>query len=108
MATFVDPRFKAILFGTEDQRNKVIGWTVDTMVAAVNSPKTQPTLPSLSSSTSSAVVTPAKKSIFDKLDRVKLTCSPTAAREDTQQARRHEIREYMDADTIDRNSCPLD
>ena len=71
VATLVDSRFKAILF-TDDRCGQVIEWTVASMADAIKLVTT--TTPSPAPSTS-AVSTPPQKSssIFDKLDRVKVS-----------------------------------
>ena len=81
VATLVDPRFKAILFDSPEDRKRAINWTVKAMNAATNSggdttPSTAPvTVPTTSTATSASDSTLKVLSIFARLERVKATTS---------------------------------
>ena len=109
VATLVDPRFKAILFATEDLRNRAIDWTVIAMTTVLESPAAGALQTAQSPST--AVLIPMKKpSIFDKLDRVKVANSPGAVRNDGQHSTavlKQELMEYLNDDPLDRDCYPL-
>ena len=111
MATLVDPRFKAILFATDDFRNRVIDFTVIAMTTVLESPAAGALQTAQSPSTSTAVLIPMMKpSTFDKLDRVKVASSPGALRNDGQHSTAvlmQKLLEYLIDDLLDRDCCPL-
>ena len=117
VATLDDPRSKAILFNSPEDRKRAINWTVKAMDAAANSggdatPLTAPvTVPTTSTATSVSDSTLKVSLIYARLERVKATTSSSTTGAVLQrrsvESLQQEIEQYLSYDIIDRESCPL-
>ena len=112
VATLVEPRFKAILFDSPEDRKRAINWTVKAMNAAANSggdatPSMAPVMvPTTSTATSSSDSTLKVSSIFARFERVKATTSsPTTGavlQRSSVESLQQEVEQYLSDDIIDR------